>query len=258
MADLLVIGCRAGSPGGGSPASGYVLFVGGKTLLIDCGPGVVAGLAVRNLIGQLDAVIVTHRHADHCADLVALAYHRLFPERMKPLPLYGPAELQDTLTALDHIFGIPSLPDLTTPLAAALPFKLLTADATNDIVGNVVRTLSTVHPVETLALHFPELGLTYTSDGASTDALRSFVKGSSTLLAEATYLSGSGADLSSHGHMTAAQAGTLAQCSGANVLILTHLTDYAHAGSSREEAQTTFGREVRVATPGLRVTLDLP
>lgn len=255
MAELLVIGCRAGSPGGESPASGYVLFAGGKTLLIDCGPGVVASLAARHLIGQLDVVIVTHAHADHCADLVALAYHRLFPKRMVPLPLYGPAALEPTLAGLDHLFGIPSLADLTEPLAAALPFEPLAANAPADVGGVRLKTLKTVHPVETLALQFLDLGLTYTSDGALSDALCSFARGSPTLLAEATYLSSSGADLMGHGHMTAAQAGTLARCAGAKRLILTHLTDYVHADASREEACKTFAGEVQVAAPGLRVLL---
>ena len=255
MAELLVIGCRAGSPGGDSPASGYTLFAEDKTLLIDCGPGVVASLARQNLIQQLDAVIVTHAHADHCADLVALAYHRLFPERMKPLPLYGPAGLRSTLDALDRVFGIPSLPELNAPLAAALPFTLLAADVSYEVEGVVLKTFRMVHPVETLALRFSDLGLTYTSDGALTGELCTFTECSHTLLAEATYLGGSGADLVSHGHMTAAQAGALAQDAGANRLVLTHLADYGHASLSLEEARGTFAGEVQVAAPGLRVLL---
>ena len=256
MAELLVIGCRAGSPGRESPASGYVLFAEDKTLLIDCGPGVVASLAKQQLIRQLDAVIVTHAHADHCADLVALAYHRLFPERMEPLSLYGPVELRSTLSALDQVFGIPSLPELCAPLAAALPFTPLAPSAAYDIEGLALETLLMVHPVETLALHFPDLGLTYTSDGALTDALCAFAKGARTLLAEATYLASSGADLTAHGHLTAAQAGTLAQGAGAKALVLTHLANYTHADASREEARKAFVGEVQVALPGLRVLLD--
>ena len=256
MAELLIIGCRAGSPGEESPASGYVLFTEGKTLLVDCGPGVVASLAKQHLIEQLDAVIVTHAHADHCADLVALAYHRLFPERMQPLPLYGPAGLGSTLSALDQVFGIPSLPELSAPLAAALPFTPLTADAAHAVEGVALKTFQMIHPVETLALRFLDLELTYTSDGALSEALCTFTRGSHTLLAEATYLASSGADLTAHGHMTAAQAGTLAHVAGAKLLILTHLADYTHADASRKEVLETFAGEVWVATSGLRVPLS--
>lgn len=125
-----------------------------------------------HLLAKLDAVIVIHHHADHCADLVALAYHRLFPRKCDPLPLYGPPDLAETLTALDAVFGIASPPTMACPLSTAFvfhPIELSQSFAFNDIG---VETLRANHPVPTLALRFPQWGLAYTADGARRTSLK--------------------------------------------------------------------------------------
>jgi ribonuclease BN (tRNA processing enzyme) len=254
-AELIVIGCRAGSPGMSGPASGYVVRLTCATLLVDCGPGVVAGLAARGLIGELDGVIVTHPHADHCADLIALAYHRSFPRSLAPLPLFGPPALEAVIAKVDEAFGIPSLPELRAPIAHALPFNPLVADDLNDVLGCTVRTFTMNHPVQTFALRFEDIGLTYTADGALSPELVAFAQGSHVLLAEATYLNGEGRDLIAHGHMTAATVARLGLESGAQRLVVTHASDCAEVEAIRQEAERLYGAPVLAASPGLSVTL---
>ena len=41
---------------------------------MDVGPGVVAQLLRRNTPDELDAVVISHMHTDHCLDLVTLRY----------------------------------------------------------------------------------------------------------------------------------------------------------------------------------------
>src|SRR5207253_3119203 len=50
---------------------------------------------------SLDAVVISHLHADHCLDLVPYSYaRRLHPRAPLPrLPVYGPRGLQDRLCA---------------------------------------------------------------------------------------------------------------------------------------------------------------
>lgn len=252
---LTVLGCRAGSPGQGSAASGYALSIGAQTILVDCGPGVVLELARREMLAALSAVIITHRHADHCADLVALAYHRLFPSRLAPLPLYGPPDIYRVLSGLDALFSIDSLADLARPLAASFAFHPREPGTSFTVAGLQVDTLRMQHPVHTMGLRFADLGWVYSSDGAYTTDLKRFAAGANVLTAEATYVSAEGHDLHGHGHMTARQAGELAHAARVTRLMLTHFADYAAAEASAEHARSAFDGPVLVARPGLQLPL---
>ncbi len=251
-----VIGCRAGSPDENGPASGYVVEAEGVTVLVDCGPGVVLALAAAGLINSLNAAIITHQHADHCADVVALAYHLLFPHRRAPVPLFGAIETKQVLDSLDELFGIPSLPVLSKPVASALPFTELKPGSSTRIGDLRVDTIPAIHPVPTMSLRFPDLGLVYSSDGAISDELVRFSADARVLVAEATYVIDAGHDLEVHGHMTGALAGLLAQRSGAKQLVLTHLSDFDDAAATMQEAARVYSGPITLAVPGLKVLLD--
>ncbi len=251
-----VIGCRAGSPDENGPASGYVVEAEGVTVLVDCGPGVVLALAAAGLINSLNAAIITHQHADHCADVVALAYHLLFPHRRAPVPLFSAIETKQVLDSLDELFGIPSLPVLSKPVASALPFTELKPGSSTRIGDLRVDTIPAIHPVPTMSLRFPDLGLVYSSDGAISDELVRFSADARVLVAEATYVANAGHDLDRHGHMTAALAGLLAQRARAKQLVLTHLSDFNDGPATVEAAARVYSGPISLAVPGLKVILE--
>src|SRR5215207_4077696 len=65
---LVVVGCSPAWPNPGGAQSGYVVEGRGR-LLLDCGPGVLARLRVRD--GgwpRVDAIVLTHFHLDHWGD----------------------------------------------------------------------------------------------------------------------------------------------------------------------------------------------
>ena len=71
---LTILGRSPARPNPGGGRAGYLIEGGGARVLMDVGPGVVAQLLRRNTPDELDAVVISHMHTDHCLDLVTLRY----------------------------------------------------------------------------------------------------------------------------------------------------------------------------------------
>src|SRR5688500_1482161 len=70
------------SPHPGEARAGHPREGRGSRVLVDIGPGVVAQLVATHHPDDLDAVVVSHMHADHMLDLVTLRY--VYPWRLRP------------------------------------------------------------------------------------------------------------------------------------------------------------------------------
>lgn len=254
-ASIEVIGNRAGSPGPDGPASGYLLRVGETSILVDCGPGVLAGLAAKGAVDELDAVIISHRHADHSADLPPFGYHQAFPRPRPRLPLYAPTGFSDYIRALDEVHGIPTLETLRTPIATQFELREVEPGTTFWAAGVQVDTVAAQHPVPCLSMRFPECGLVYTADTAKTPALAELALGAGLLLAEATYVSPEGHDFQAHGHMSGFEAGELAAEAAVSRLVLTHMEDYRYAQQTLQNAASRFSGRIDIAWVGQRYEL---
>ncbi len=71
---LKVIGFWGGYPEANEATSGYLIESNGFNLLIDCGSAVLSKLQESISIDQLDAVVLSHYHHDHIADIGPLQY----------------------------------------------------------------------------------------------------------------------------------------------------------------------------------------
>jgi len=86
----------------------YVRF-DGRALLIDCGEGTQTQLRAAGLrFKPIEAILITHFHADHMAGLPGLLLTLGNEGRTEPLTMYGPIGLEKTVNALRAIF--PELP----------------------------------------------------------------------------------------------------------------------------------------------------
>src|SRR5437764_7485128 len=67
--------------------SGYLIEDGDTCVLIDCGSGVFAKLRRFRDYAKVDAIVISHLHADHFLDLVPWAYALTYAPRRQPVPI---------------------------------------------------------------------------------------------------------------------------------------------------------------------------
>lgn len=237
---LIPIGIWGGYPKVNEATSSFLLEHDGYYCLIDCGSGVLSSLQNYLPLAQLDAVVLTHYHADHIADIGSLQYSRLIQfylnESPKLLPIYGHTEDKvefSKLTYKDRTVGIP-----------------ITEKQSIKIGPFTVEFCQTKHSVHCLAVKFSvnEKSIVFTADTEWHEPLVKFAKGTNLLVSEANlYEEHIGV---SPGHMGGSEAGKLASLAEANHLLLTHLPLHGDINRILTAAQAVFTNNVEIAEVG--------
>ena len=100
---ITVLGKSPSWQDAGGACSGYLIEDEGTTVLLDCGNGVFAKLRERFDYTELDALLISHLHADHFLDLVPYSYALTYAPRQQPVPVAG----QPGAPTLDRTHGGP-------------------------------------------------------------------------------------------------------------------------------------------------------
>ncbi|WP_304046388.1 MBL fold metallo-hydrolase [Jatrophihabitans endophyticus] len=244
---VTVLGCSGSVPGPDSPASGYLVEADGYKLVLDLGHGTFGALQRYVDPAEVDAVVISHLHADHCIDLtayvVALRYggegYRLRgPDRR--IPLVGVPGTRDRLEAaydpLARKLGLHELFAFATPTADELgPFRMSYAQVAHPTPTNAVR------------IEWQDRSLVYSGDTGACPALVELAEGADVLLCEASVAPDE--DLVPDLHMTGRQAGEHAEKAGVERLIVTHVPPWNSPQVAADEAAAAFGGPVEIAAP---------
>ena len=78
---------------------------GGERLLFDCGEGTQRQLLRSVGLADLDAIFITHYHADHWLGLPGMLKSFALRERSRPLALYGPRGLRELMDDMRVVYG---------------------------------------------------------------------------------------------------------------------------------------------------------
>jgi ribonuclease BN (tRNA processing enzyme) len=242
---LTVIGCSGSIPGPESPASCYLLEADGFRLLVDLGNGSIGALQRHTSLYEIDAVCLSHLHADHCLDLCPYWVARRYgPRQVPPIPVFGPA---GTARRMAQAYGLDEHPGMMQ----TFDFQTL-APGTREIGPFEVTLAHMNHPVETFGFRFGHGGrsLAYSADTGETPDLVDLARGADLMLCEATFVTMPG--LEPNLHLTARQATEHAARAGAGRLVLTHVPPWNDPARTMEEAVAgAFSGEITPATSGL-------
>lgn len=237
--EITVLGCSGSYAAPGGACTGYLVRGGGKTVLLDCGPGTLANLQRHIEVRELDAVVITHSHPDHWAELPVLRNVWKWVLRDdRPLSV---VTTEETWHMADVVGG-GKITDTFAP-------TIVSDGSEHDIGPMRWRFSRTDHPVETLAVRTDVEGRSFafsadTGPEWSIEAL-AFDDGIDLAFVESTFSDATAPRRIQH--LTARQAGTMATDASVGHLVLTHLLPGEDPDRHLAEARTTFGGSLSVA-----------
>nr|WP_240779623.1 MBL fold metallo-hydrolase [Nonomuraea zeae] len=220
----------------------------GFRILIDPGYATLPRLLTWMRADEVDAVLVSHGHPDHCADLNPLLRARVLGDPPAPaLPVYAPPGALDAVLALDQarmLAGGFEVHDLTPGVPYELgPFRLDAFDLP--------------HHVPNAGMRLSDGGrvLAYTGDTGPAAELVRLAEGADLLVAESTYPERVPEEDAPY-LSSARDAGRTAAAAGVTRLLLTHLWPDTPEAPALAAAAESYAGPLAVASPG--VTVDLP
>ncbi|ADD43639.1 MBL fold metallo-hydrolase [Stackebrandtia nassauensis] len=246
---LNVLGSATPYPRPDNPCSGYLLTSGDTRIWLDAGTGTLAALQRHVRLTDLDAIWISHAHADHSADLLTAYYALLYADLRltAPLPLYGPPGIADRLA--DFLTNGPE----RSPVERAFTIHELHDGHRAEIGPLSLTTRAVEHGLPAFAVRVDDgdVSLVYSGDTAPCAKLTELATTCDTLLCEADSAEPSTPPV----HHTPEDAGTTATAAGVGRLIITHVGPFLTPEQAVDRAAATFSGPIGYAAPG--TTIDI-
>ncbi|MFC3958630.1 MBL fold metallo-hydrolase [Halovivax cerinus] len=240
------LGTGSAMPMGDRFQAGILVQEDGRTVLIDCGSGVLHRLEQSGVgYEAVSTVLLTHHHLDHVADLLPLMKARWLAGE-EHLEIVGP---QGTKALVDDLLSVFEYMDGRLDLQV----REVVPDDTVSVAGFDVSTYETRHSLPCLAYRFDDR-FTFSGDSEAFTGLANFADGCAIFAHDCSFPD----DVDVSNHPTPSDLGRALADVELGRLYLTHL--YPHTQGRHEEMRrsiaTHFDGDVRFAEDLQRVTIE--
>ncbi len=257
---LTIVGWSGSMSGPESASSCYLVQADGPdgeggtrtwSIVLDLGSGAFGALLRHLDPAQLDAVVLSHLHADHVVDVTGLeVFRRYHPAgALGPVPVIGPAgtpervgalTMEDDLSALDQSFTFTEhVPGRAVEVG---PLRIESFPVDHPVPAFGVRVTG---PAEDDSR---DVVLAYSGDTDACGGLVELARDADLFLCEAAFQEGR--DAVRGIHLTGRRAGEAATQAAARQLLLTHLPPWTDAEVVRAEAAEAYGGPIELASSG--------
>lgn len=237
----------------GRACSSYLVQTPSAAVLFDAGSGAVGSLQRAIDYPAIDAIVVSHMHADHFLDLVPLRYGLTYGplRRAEPMPVWLPPSGMRRLAPIAAAFSGEG-GDFFGNVFAVGEYEPLAALKIGDLS---VAFAPARHYVEAYAVRVECGGaaFVYSGDTAPCDAVVEHARDASLFICEATLALGT--EPEPRGHCSAREAGVMARRANARALALTHYYADADQAALVEAARAEFTGDVVAADDGMEFAL---
>lgn len=247
----------------GGACSGYLVSEGDAQVLIDCGNGVFGKLRETADYSAIDAVVVSHMHADHFFDVIPYAFANSFPLRgsglegavepepveRSPVALFSPPGSTEAFGEVTGVWGMPDLVPQSFEYREYEPSEVLEVGSLN------ISFQFVPHYIDAWAIAVT--GSTggrfvFGADCSPNEELVGFAEGAEVLMAESTLLVPE-PDPDDRGHLTPFEAGEHARDAEVGRLILTHISDEVDPEWALAKAGEAYTGPIEVAAEGMKL-----
>ena len=241
-------------PRPGSACSSYLVRSSVTGVLLDIGPGAVGKLQLATDPSRLDAIVISHMHADHFLDLVPLRYGLKYgraPSERR-VPLWLPPGGRAVLAELANLASHGAHPDFFDDVYLVDEYDPAQPLEIGDLHLSFCRTR---HYIAAFAVRAERNGasITYSADTAPCDAVVEQARNTSVFLCEAAL--GLDSEEGERGHCSAYEAGEMAHRAGADRLVLTHYQAMFVVDDLVAEAERVFRGPIVAAQDGVEIAL---